>query len=418
MNSFLKYVGLHSALFVALGTITSGAQAGSFPLGTLPGGTTCSGVAINNSGTVVGHCDDATGRTVAIRKRIDQPIEQLPTMANNSCRVIDVSNINVASGECTDASGEVLPVRWEANGVRQTLQPIPGLLGLLADVSATGGPINYNRWVIGSSYSANGQARPVVWRGNQVTPEMLPLIEPLTSGGLDAVHCEPVALNDNTLTFNGPIVVGTCSVANASGVVRSMAVYWRRPNGNGNYAVNVLDSLGADSNCRVVDVNNAGDITGVCTDANDEEQAVFWAAGGVSVQSVAALIPGGSARSSAVAINGTGWIAGTFRAADGYDHAFAWDPLNSTFEEIVPPSGLYHSRAADISDSQNVVVGTVHEDGNVMRGFSWTQSQGVNVLPAAFIPPVQNIPEVRNDELLLNIFLNGTVQALVLNEDP
>ncbi len=64
--------------------------------------------------------------------------------------------MGAVSGACEDADGEERPVRWTAAGAVQTLSPLQGLLGLLADVSANAGRINQNGAIAGTSISDTG----------------------------------------------------------------------------------------------------------------------------------------------------------------------------------------------------------------------------------------------------------------------
>lgn len=361
------------ALFAALCLIGPGVQGQVTDIGLLPGGTTCSGVAINNSGTAVAHCGDSQGRTLTVRKPLGQAFQTLLTTSQNTCRAVGINTQNTVSANCRNDAGEFVPLRWLANLQRYTLTPIPGLLGLLPDVAATGGAINDSDWIIGTSISPNGQIRPVIWPGGQTAPEMLPLMTALTHGGLDAVTCEPVALDNTTVAFNGPLVAGTCSVS-ANGTVRSRAVLWRRTGNGGSYAVTVLDALAnADSNCSAVAIEDGGGaVAGTCTGTNDEPQAVYWAAGGTAVQSIVPSIPGGSARSTVAAMVGN-LVVGSFRTSSGFEHGYAWQAPNLSFADIGVLPGGFNSRAVGILTGAIVpiVVGVSEVGGGASHAFSW-----------------------------------------------
>ncbi|WP_250463636.1 hypothetical protein [Microbulbifer litoralis] len=360
----------------AASSTVSHAQSSLTDIGVLPGGLNCEGIGINNNKTVIANCEDSQGRTFGIRKLSGQPIEKVPTISGKSCRSLNINNNDVVSGQCTGGSGEVRAVRWQSSGTRQVLEALPGLLGLLPDVAATGGPINFHGWIIGTSVNANGNARPVVWPGGQLTPELLPSVDPLASGGLNSINCEAVALNDTISTSNGPVVAGTCNITDNPDVMQSMAVFWRR-NGLGNYAVNVLDTLIPTGNCDAISINNRGEIIGNCTDSNDESQAVFWPNGSTTPQSVASDIPSGTIRSSVAAISGD-LVTGTFLTSNGFDHAFIWNPTSNAFLDIgVLPGGL-SSTAVDLSGGAvPIIIGNMKFDDGTQRAFHWNGFGGL-----------------------------------------
>ena len=366
------------ALFAALCLTVPGVQAQFTDLGLLSGGTTCSGVAVNASGTALAHCDDSQGRTLTVRKPLGQAFQSLLTISQNTCRGVGINAQNTVSANCRQDQGEFVPLRWLANLNRQTLTPIPGLLGLLPDVAAVGGAINDSDWIIGTSIGANGQVRPVIWPGGQTAPEMLPMPALLTHG-FDAVTCEPVALDNTTVALNGPLVAGTCSV-NVNTNVKTRAVLWRRSGGA--YTVTVLDTLAnADSNCSAVAIadQGGGAVAGNCTGTSDEPQAVYWAAGGTAVQSIVPSVPGGTARSTVAAMAGND-VVGTFRASSGFDHAFMWDP-SVMFADVGVLPGGFNSKAVGIVTGSivPVVAGTSEVGGGASHAFGWAVYQFADV---------------------------------------
>lgn len=373
MQLFRKAQILTFPLLITMGAFAGNVYAQLTDIGLLPGGANCSGVAVNNAGTVVGVCDDADDHFVAVRKLSGQPIEELDTIAPEKfCRVIDINNSNEISGSCEDSNGEQHPVRWLANGDLEILNPIPGLLGLLGDLVAGGGAINSNGWVVGVSVGEDGELQPVVWSDGNTNPEVLPMGPLLDLGSLG---CSPSDLNDQVEAAGGPVIIGTCSL-NQGSVVRSIPVRWQR-NGLGIYEITKLDPLVTNGSCGAVDINLDGDVVGNCSDVNGDSHAVVWNAGVTTVESIETDAPVGTTQTAAVAINDSGRIAGTFRASDDLAHAFMWNPNSDTFHDIGILPGGFGSVAVDISDSDDTVIGISQTSTGTVHAFRWRLTTGI-----------------------------------------
>ena len=362
-------------LFAALSLIGAASQA-QFALndiGLLPGGTTCSGVGVNSNGTAVAHCDDSQGRTLTVRKPPGQPFQLMLSVAQNTCRAVAINPLNTVSANCVGDRGETVPVRWMNSGNRVLLSPLPGLLGLLPDLSARGGAINDTDWIVGTSMANNGSIRPVVWPpgpANPVNPEMLPVPNLLTHG-FDAVACRPAGVENTAVASNGPLIVGNCSV-NVNGDEKLKVVRWQR-NAGGAYAVTVLDTFpNIDSNCTAVAIADGGAVAGNCTGPSDEPQAVYWAGGGTALTSIAPMIPGGSARSTVSAMLGD-LVVGSFRTSSGFEHAYFWQAPNLSFVDIGVLPGGFNSRATGIFVAGFIpaVVGISEVGGGASHAFAW-----------------------------------------------
>lgn len=369
----IKPSSLFGALLAAgLPLAAAPAYAQLIDVGTLPGGTACSGVAVNNGGTVAGTCDDADGHFIAFRILPAGALEPLASIVSGkSCGVVDMNNADVVSGNCEDADGEQRPVRWLANGTLQILTPRPGLLGLFGDVAASAGAINQNGAITGTSVEGDGTVRGVVWLGGQTVPQELPMGGLL---GIGALSCRPVDLNDEGAGANaGPVVAGTCALQDGE-TVRAVAVRWQR-NAGGAYFITGLGPVIANGNCSAVDINVSRKITGTCSDANGDAQAVLWNGASTVAQSIEDDAPDGTAQSTAAAINAAGLIAGTYRT-DGFAHAFLWNPNNGNFFDIPPMPGGFGSAAVDLNNDNNTVVGQSQVDGGAEHGFRWRLATG------------------------------------------
>lgn len=337
---------------------------------TLPGGTACEATVINNSGTIIGTCNDAGKHYVAFRKLAGQAKAVLPGLAaGKSCSVYDLNNAGASSGSCEDANGEQRAVRWTASGTVQALDPIPGLLGLLADIAADAGRINQNGAIAGTSTSDQGNVSGVVWLAGQTTPQELPMGGLL---GIGAVGCAPSDLNDLAAGANGgPVVSGTCDLQQ-NGTLRAVAVRWKR-NGAGNYAITALQPLFPNEGCTTTDINNNGDIVGACSDPNGDTQAVRWLAGGTAPETIETIL--GAVHSTAASINSQGLVAGTYQTLTGFAHGFLWDPNNDTFEDVPPLPGANSNRAVDLNDN-NTIVGTSQTADGHVHAFTWHLDTG------------------------------------------
>ncbi len=368
----IKPSSLFGALLAAgLPLAAAPAWAQLIDVGTLPGGTTCSGVVVNNGGTVAGTCDDADGHFIAFRRLPGGELEPLASIVpGKSCGVMDMNNADVISGNCEDANGEQRPVRWRADGTMQILTPRPGLLGLFADVAATAGSINQNGAIAGTSSESDGTTHGVVWLGGQTVPQGLPMGGLL---GIGAAGCRPVDLNDEVPGANaGPVVAGTCALQDGQ-TVRAVAVRWQR-NAGGAYFITGLGPVNANGNCSAIDINISRQIAGTCTDANGDAQAVLWNAASQVAQSIEG--DAGTTQSTAAAINAGGLIAGTYRTADGFGHAFLWNPNNGNFFDIAPLPGGFGSVAVDLNNDNNTVVGQSEVAGGAAHGFRWRLATG------------------------------------------
>lgn len=338
--------------------------------GTLSGGTSCSGTVINDSGAIIGTCDDAGGHIVAFRMLAGQPKVVLPGLEpGKPCSVFDLNNAGAVSGSCEDADGEERAVRWTAAGAVQALSPLPGVLGLLADVAASAGRINQNGAIAGTSTSDTGNISGVVWLGGQTIPQELPMGGLL---GIGAIGCAPSDLNNRVPGANGgPVVSGTCDL-HENGSVRAVAVRWQR-NGLGNYFITALDPLYENEGCVTTDINNDGDIVGTCTDLNGDSQAVRWLAGTTEVESIETVLT--TTQSTAASINNAGLVAGTYRTDDGFAHAFLWDPDSNELYDVPPLPGGNSSRAIDLNDDNAIIGASQTAEGHV-HAFKWQIDTG------------------------------------------
>lgn len=126
-----------------------------------------------------------------------------------------------------------------------------------------------------------------------------------------------------------------------------------------------LGTLGGESS-EAVAVNGSGAIAGNSYTADDQLHAFLWTAGG-GMQDLGTL---GGDRSTAEAINSSGDIAGTSRTASGDLHAFLWHRSTGTMEDLGTPGGSY-SIATDMNDADQVVgYGASVAGGQVP--FSWS----------------------------------------------
>jgi probable HAF family extracellular repeat protein len=335
-------------------------------LGTLPGGTTCHGVAINNAGSVAGTCTDNTGQTDAFFKPASGSIVKLPAVAaGKPCRVVGMTDAGVIAGNCESAThGKFVPVVWPAGSPRPApivLNPVP----LSGDIAAAVAITRDN--VVGTSTDNGGKIRPVIWQHFAQNPTEL-----ATPGnGPDALACAPVAVNDNT---PNPAVAGTCELT-AGG---TEAVRWTTTGSTNFYLLTELALLAANGNCFAVDINANQQVAGSCQNAATERNAVRWPAGTAPpIIPVALALPPGS-KSSAVAMNAKGLVTGNFVSAAGFRHAFFWNPANGDFFDAGTLPGGHWSTAVGISgNSTNTITGTSEFTAGAAHAFTFTVAGGI-----------------------------------------
>lgn len=153
-------------------------------LGTLPGGTFSSTVAVNEQGMVAGIADDANGAVRVVRWSGFGDVTALPlpdwaTFASAAT----MNEQGVVVGIVQDAELNTHATLWNAAGAPTMLAALPG--GTYTNVNG----INDDGTVVGYGDDAAGQTRPIRWRPDGAATVLD--TSPIGSGG------QAVAINDN-----------------------------------------------------------------------------------------------------------------------------------------------------------------------------------------------------------------------------
>jgi probable HAF family extracellular repeat protein len=328
------------------------------------GGQTCSGVVVNNGGTVAGVCRTATGNFVAFRKPpAPDPIVALPTLVvNKPCGVVDMNNNDVISGNCQLASGQSVPVRWQAGSPPAAPQQLQPALG---DNDAVAGAINQNGGIVGESFNSNGRSQVVLWPAGSTTATVLPLPGLL---GLGTIGCSAADVNDNA----SPVIAGTCSFTDG----RTRAFRWTPTGLLGAYVANELSPTTGGTNCVAIDINANQQVAGTCQNSTDKVTAVRWPDSSPTPVTVDTVAPSNS-QSSAAAINAQGLIAGNYVDSGGDRRCYFWNPNNGNFIDLGLLPGGSWCQAKDINGQNNTIVGTAETSSGAVHAFVWRLSTGM-----------------------------------------
>ena len=99
-------VRYHAVLWTTPSTI--------YDLGTL-GGDNSAARDINNSGTVVGHSEDASGNTQAFIWRRNLGMKSLGTLGGNNSEAYAINSEGVIVGKSEDSEGRTRATRWKVS---------------------------------------------------------------------------------------------------------------------------------------------------------------------------------------------------------------------------------------------------------------------------------------------------------------
>lgn len=328
-------------------------------------GLQCAADAINNDGVAVGTCIPASGSGaevpwIALTAGTQTPLSTLA--GGQPCSTNGIANNGVIIGSCTSASGNAFAVIWSASAPDHApiaLSPLPGLLGLLPDVST--GATGYNQVgaVMGVSINAAGVGTAVLWPNGNSTPIMV---------SSEGDSCVPADVND-TSSFAPPVALD-CS--NAAG---TMTAKIARPTGLlGSYVATPLPIPSGSTYCTVSAINNNNQALGTCHNpAPDVPRAAFWPTFSSQPTTLNAL--SGNPRNVGMFLNNQGHVVFGYQDADGHGNVGFWNPSTNITTLIPPLTGGKQTSATAFGDNDLVLLVSENSAENGQAA-EWTPSGG------------------------------------------
>jgi hypothetical protein len=364
----MKLSTLPSGLLLAMGmTMTFAAPAQVVDEGN-GAGKQNTATDVNDAGIVIGNALSSANRVTAFVVPTAGTEVPLATLANDACAAGEINNNGSSSqilGSCKDGNGVSQAVTWIANTpttAPQQLQPIGGLLGLGADVQTAASAQNDNGDVVGVSISNNGTARPVYWAAGTTTPNLLNV------GLLDLANtnCTPADIS-NPIASNGsqPAAVGECP-SDGRGTGKPAAVIWP----NLTTSATTLPLPDDAEYCSADEIDTAGYVLGSCSYADDLYRTVRWSYPWTDAPIVLQTISTtANAHNSDADMNANGEIAGNYLDADGFEHAFYWNPASGTDAVGIAalPGGATESASAIGNNGE--VIGTSETSNGDVNAF-------------------------------------------------
>ncbi len=338
---------------------SSGSQVTVTDLGVLPGGTSSSGLAINNQPTIVGLATDShfnlqrpfwnanTGAIVGFADNFDPASTAVPEHLNN--------NREMAGTEVISSGRLFRGVYWNAAGQAFGLPPLAAVDPQFGEVHIMAHGINNLGQIVGSSQDESFASHAVRWQNKVTAPLDLGVIGD-SYGVNDLSHVVGNIFGSAVRGFlwrngsfvqlsalSGQVTSEAYAVNNTGRIVGKsnfFPVQWQYDPAN-NGSTPVIQQLPIPAGFFAATpraVNDAGDSAGYAGSPNIDSHAVLWR-NGVAID--LGVFPGGH-YSVAKGINNLGQIVGTGTVAgDNLDHALLW-----TVDDGTPNSAPFPTLAA------------------------------------------------------------------------
>ena len=331
-------------------TYTVGAwQVTVHDLGLLPGGTTSSARAINNTGRVVGMANDSTFalQRVVWDLNAAKIVTTLPNFDLSSvAEPASINDFNEVAGTERISSTLREGVFWDAFGTVYGLTPF----GAGSSVQVTGRAINRDGYIVGSSIagSPDNRLHAVMWLKNSA---------PVSLGFLsNGAGAEALAINDLRH------VVGVASVNSLT-----RAFLWR-----GDKMIDLGAIGGSNVVARASAISNRGVIAGTSDGGTIAVRWLYDPANPSSTPKIEALpLPSGLVLPSPAAVNDNGDVVGTATLSSyAGTRAVLW--RNGEAINLGTWPGGWSSRALGINNAGQIVGdGDLYGDGKP-HALLWT----------------------------------------------
>lgn len=371
----LKHLSLFSALCVA--AFASPSQAVTLTSQGHAAGEQCSANGVNNDGKSVGTCSpgdegDPPRAWVAVTPGTQIPLQPLAT--GQGCRGGSIGNATQATsgwivGTCVNANNVPFGVFWSASAPAAApirMNPLPGLLGLLADVSTSPIAMNRRGGTAGVSLSGMNDATAVLWAAGSGAP---------VSVSNRGDNCSPADVND-TLLNGYPSVALNCP--DGTGQVSARIAQYNNLLG---YQMTNLPQPAGASYCVVTAINNGVQAMGSCVYPNSAAtppDTAFWSCPTCAPSMLSSLVD--NPRNVGEFLNNLGQVVFKYQGDDGKWDIGRWTPATNTIELISPITGGTRVSAAGLADNGMVLLGSENADENIQPA-TWTSATGTVAIP-------------------------------------
>jgi probable HAF family extracellular repeat protein len=323
-------------------------------LGTVPGGESSFGVAINDSGEVTGSSNVRTGDNVvarAFRVRAGQPMIDLGTFGGANARGEAINNVGQIAGSAEDADRNFRPFIAARGGPLMALTPPVGLGGIVRRINRSGrvlgmhgspeGFIRCFTAAVGTPSLDLGTLVGTYCSPRDINDDGVATGDSGTADGFHAFRAVPGQPMEDLGTFGGELSIGTAInnggqlVGGAWNAARNYRAFISNP---GQPLID-LGTLGGPSS-GAQDINDAGEVTGSAATADGRGHAFVWRAGqpmidlGTVIDLGVGLGKIGDASTVGLNINDAGQVAGLWNDFDS-SGMFLATPISLLFSRLL-----------------------------------------------------------------------------------
>ncbi|MFC5053345.1 hypothetical protein [Saccharothrix xinjiangensis] len=347
---------------VAPGAPVVNAEPAVVDLGTLPGGSESSTVAINDDGVVVGRAKDAQGLSRPVRWDADHRIAELPLPPQaRYATVFGVDASGAAFGNTGGPDGWERAVRWNPDGSTTVLDLPPGHTRTRALAVNDGGTVVGHAYTVGQSqvavrWDASGAATALPGVEGARWTEAQAIDEGGAVAGISTVEHDLsddlhyVRWDDGALTDLGTVPGNTH--ASVQGINGRYVIGTHRPVDRSGYALRWDGSERAEvpggGTNRLAEVDAEGTAFGMVGG-----RPARWTAGG---EVVVQALPEGYGSGQVLALNAHGATAGVAISAQRQPVRWSASGEVTALPFPSPPSPRSAIFASDVND-RGVVVG-------------------------------------------------------------
>lgn len=320
-------------------------------------GAQCVATGINNQGTAVGACLQASNNGAPIPWMMVRNLQTglAGLSAGISCSVLGIANNGTIVGSCLDPTSVPFGVTWTGPSIVPVkLAPLSGLLGIDVQVRTTPTAFNQAGFVGGQSIAFDGTSTAALWRPGDGAAL-------LVSNSSD--NCEVVAITDTVgdaypvVLMNCPLPNGrwTAKVATATGVLRT-------------YISTPLTIAPGSAYCKATGINNASQIVGSCFyPSSPFSQTAIWAS--PTATPALMILPNFAGdsigkRNAGLYINTAGHIVFSYQTDEGKTAVGYLDSLVNMPTFVPPLDPGTNTVAVGFGDNDRIVVVADNTTGN------------------------------------------------------